>query len=197
MELEEMKNLWQEMSAGVEKQKKLTDSLIIKMTQMNYKNKLNKILIPEAVSAPIAFGAAVFISVNIMKLNTPLLLGCGIISILISFLMPILSINSILRMRSLNVSANNYKESLLEYSKAKMHFVFIQKLSFIFGAMILVTGIPVMCQLMGKQYALKTNQIWYSYVIAFPFFLLFARWVFKYYIKSASSAGNILKELAD
>ena len=33
MELEEMKTLWGEMSMEIEKQKKLTDSLIIKMTQ--------------------------------------------------------------------------------------------------------------------------------------------------------------------
>ena len=197
MELEEMKNLWQEMSAEVEKQKKLTDSLIIKMTQMHYKNKLNKILIPEAAGTLIAFAAAIFILTNIEKLNTPLLLGCGIISVLVLVLMPILSINSVLRMKYLNVSANNYKESLLEYSEAKMRFVSIQKLSFVFGSILMVTILPVMCQLVGKPYALKTNEIWYSYVIAFPFFFWFARWVFKCYVKSAVGAENILKELAD
>ena len=55
MELEEMKTLWGEMSIEIEKQKKLTDSLIIKMTQADYRNKISKILIPESIGAIICF----------------------------------------------------------------------------------------------------------------------------------------------
>ncbi len=41
MEFEEMQSVWQEMSAEIEKQKKITDSIIIKMTKSNYRNKIN------------------------------------------------------------------------------------------------------------------------------------------------------------
>ena len=45
MELEEMKVLWQEMSQQVEKQKSLTDKLIIEMTQQKYAQKFEYPLI--------------------------------------------------------------------------------------------------------------------------------------------------------
>ena len=49
MEFEEMQSVWQEMSAEIEKQKKITDSIIIKMTKSDYRNRLNNIRIPEMV----------------------------------------------------------------------------------------------------------------------------------------------------
>ena len=52
MELEEMQLVWQEMSAQIETQKKITDSIIIKMTKSNYeRNRLNNIRIPEMAGA--------------------------------------------------------------------------------------------------------------------------------------------------
>ena len=58
MEFEEMKFLWEEMSGKIEQQKKLTDSLIIKMTKSDYKNKLMKIFIPEMIGSLICFADA-------------------------------------------------------------------------------------------------------------------------------------------
>ena len=61
MEFEEMKSLWEEMSGKIEQQKKLTDSLIIKMTKSDYKNKIMKIFIPELIGALICFANALYI----------------------------------------------------------------------------------------------------------------------------------------
>ena len=97
MELEEMKTLWGEMSIEIEKQKKLTDSLIIKMTQADYRNKISKILIPEAIGALVCFAGILFILINIQKLNNWYLLVCGITSALILFVLPLLSLKAVLR----------------------------------------------------------------------------------------------------
>lgn len=195
MELEEMKALWGEMSIEIEKQKKLTDSLIIRMTQADYRNKINKILIPEAISALVSFAGILFILINFQKLNTWYLLVCGLIAVLILSLLPILSIKAIYKIRSINILNNNYKQSLMEYSKGKMQFVFIQKLSFYMGAILMLVILPVMGKLISRMDFFKETTLWLSYAIAFPFFYWFAKWVFNCYIKSTVDAENILKEL--
>lgn len=195
MELEEMKKLWGEMSSEIEKQKKLTDSLITQMIQGNYKNKINKILIPEAIGALVCFAAMLFILIYFQKLNTWYLLLCGIVSVIIIALLPFLSIRAIRKIRSINISANNYKESLMEYSQGKRHFVLSRKLSFYLGSILLLTILPVMGQLIGGVDFFTATRLWYWYVIGFPFYYWFATWVFKFYNKTASDAENILKEL--
>ena len=119
------------------------------MTRQNTGNKISKILIPEAIGALGCFAAILFILINFQKLNTWYLLVCGIISVLILFLLPLLSIKAICKIRSLNISDNNYKQSLLEYSKGKIQFVFVQKLSFYLGAILMLVILPVMGQLIG------------------------------------------------
>ena len=44
-----MKNLWSEMSAEREKQKVLTDKIILNITMTNFQSKLKKIWIPEII----------------------------------------------------------------------------------------------------------------------------------------------------
>jgi hypothetical protein len=195
MELEEMKTLWDEMSMEVEKQKKLTGSLIIKMTETGYKNKLNKILIPEAVGAIGCFAIILYILMDFQKLDTWYLLVCGIVSALVLFLLPVLSIKSIFRMRSLNISTNNYKQTLSEYSKGKIQFVFVQKLSIYLGSILMLTILPLMVRLIDGVDMFKQTNLWYWYAICFPFFHYYAQWVFKYYVRTVTDAENILKEL--
>jgi hypothetical protein len=196
MELEEMKTLWEEMSVEVEKQKKLTDSLIIKMTRADYRNKLNKIMLPEAIGTLVCLIGTVFILVNLQKLNTWYLLACGVVSALILVLLPVLSIKAIRKMQSVNISNNNYKQLLLEYTDSKIQFVFVQKLSYCFGALLMIAILPVMGQLIGGKDFFVTTRLWYWYAIVFPFFYWFSKSVFKSYNKTSADAENILKELA-
>ena len=54
-----------------------------------------------------------------------------------------------------------------------------------------------MGMLIGGKDLFTETRLWMWYVIGYPFFYLFARWVFKGYIKSAADAENILRELKD
>jgi len=195
MQLEEMQTLWTDLSAEMEKQKRLTDSIIIKMTQTNYRNKLNKILIPETIGGAVGFAGLLFILADFQKLNTWYLQVCGIISVLIIFIMPFSSIRAVRKMRSANISANTFKQALLEYSKGKMQFVFAKKMGIYLGAILMLVILPVMGALIGGKDFFKQTNLWFYYVVEFPFFLYFARWVFKHYVKITVDAENILKEL--
>jgi hypothetical protein len=195
MELEEMKTLWGEMSAEIEKQKKLTDSLIIKMTQVNYKNKMNKILIPEVTGSIVCFAGLIFILLNMQKLNNWYLLACGIITVIILLILPVLSIKAIRRMMGVNILNNDLKQSLLEYAKSKKQFVSVQKLSFYLGAILMLTTIPVAARIIGEMDLFIKTRLWLWYAIAFPFFYGITNWIFKSYNKTSKAAENILKEL--
>ena len=195
MEIEEMKTLWNEMSGEIEKQKKLTDQLIIKMIRTDYRNKIGKILIPETIGALICVAGSFFVLINLYKLDTWYLLACGIISVVILFILPGLSINSIRKLRSIHISDNNFRQSLFEYSGAKMKYVFTQKMSFYLGALLMLVFLPVMGKLVDGTDFFKATWLWYYYVIGFPFFYWFARWVSKSYRKTILDAENIIKEL--
>lgn len=195
MELEEMKSLWEEMSGKFEQQKKMTDSLIIKMTKSDYKNKIMKIFVPELMGALVCFAAALYILISFQKLDNWYLIVCGIVTVLILILLPILSFNAIHKIRSINILNNNYKQSLQEYSKGKQQFVFIQKLSFYLGAVLLLTCLPVMGRLIGGKDLFIETHLWLWYAIAYPFFYGFSKWVFRKYAKATVEAEEILKEL--
>jgi hypothetical protein len=197
MELEEMKALWEEMSLELGKQKKLTDSLIIKMTEARYRSKISKILIPETLGVLVCLAGLVFIIVNYRLLNTWYLLFCGIITVLILGLLSQLSIRLMSKIKSVNSTGNSYKEALLSFSNGKMRLVSLQKLSFYLGAVLLLVVLPVMGKLISGKDLFKTTRIWYWYAIGFPFFYYYARWVFKHYRKTSLDAENMIKELQD
>jgi uncharacterized membrane protein YhaH (DUF805 family) len=195
MEFEEMQSVWQEMSAEIEKQKKITDSIIINMTKSNYRNKINNIRVPEMAGAFVCFAAILFIVLNFQKLDNWYLISCGVICCLILILLPVLSLGAIRNLQSVNIAGNNYKQSLEDYARGKMQFVFVRKLNFYLGAILLLVTFPVMGKLIGGKDLFVTTHIWMYYVIAYPFFYAFSKWVFKKYTKSTNDAGNMLKEL--
>jgi hypothetical protein len=195
MELEEMKTLWSEMSAELEKQKKLTDLIIIKMTQANYRSKINGIFIPEVIGSFICLAMGLYILVNFYKLNSLWMAVCGAAGVLILFILPVLSLRAIHTLRSVNILRTNYKQSLKLYAKGKLQFVFVQKLSFYLGAFMMLVLLPPMCVIMGVKDPFSHSSLWLSYVIMFPLFYFMARWVFRKYMSVTGNAENILKEL--
>ncbi|MDB5087783.1 MAG: hypothetical protein JWR09_1777 [Mucilaginibacter sp.] len=197
MELEEMKTIWGEMSAEIEKQKKLTDSLIIKMTQVNYRSKISKIIVPETIGSLGCMATALFIFINFQQLGNWYLQVCGGASAVVSLLLAVLSLRAVNKLSSINISNNNFKQSLSDYSKGKIQFVFVQKLSFYLGAVLMLTILPVMCKLIDGVDLFKITRLWMGYAVAFPFFYWFTTWVFKRYKKIIQGAENILKELAE
>jgi len=195
MELEEMKTLWEEMSIAVEKQKTITDSIIIKMTQTSFRNKMNRIWIPEILGSLVCLAEILYILINIQKLTPWYLLACGISAVVTLSLLILLSVKAIQKMRSVNISKINYKQSLLEYAAGKRQFVLVQKINFYLSAILLVVSLPVMGQLMGGKDLFKTPGFWIWYAVLFLFFYPLSRWLFKYYLKVTRDGEEILKEL--
>lgn len=190
-----MKRLWTEMSADLEKQKTLTDALIIKMTQAGYRDKISKIRIPEMTGALLCGLQIAYILFNIKKLGAWYLEVCAVGAVAILLVLCVLSLRSIRALESVQVSKASYKQSLLAYSKGKIRFVFIQKLSFYLTPLLMLAILPVAVKLFGGKDLFVTTRLWIWYGVAFLLYYPLARWVFRRYIKIVTDAEAILKEL--
>lgn len=191
-----MKNTWGEMSNEIDKQKKLTDKLIMMMTQEKYNNTLRRISIPETIGTVICFAMVLLVIFNFEKLDTWYLQLSGLLSVATLIVLPILSLRSIKKMNSINISKNNIKQTMIDFNKGKKQFRSVQKIGFYMSFIILIVSLPVAGKLMNNKDLFLESTIWFWYV---PFGVIglyfFAKWVFKYYMSSTSEAENILKEL--
>lgn len=197
MQLEEMKIAWENMSESIRKQEKLTDSLIIKMTELNYRYKTRHVTIPETVGSLGCIIMAVYIAINFAELHSWYLQACGVIALVTLVLLPVISFKSIQAISPVHISRNNYKQSLIEYSEGKKRFVAFQKINFYLGAILLVVILPVTGQLIAGKDVFKQNWIWLWYSTSFIFFYILANWIFKKYVKTIDGAQAILKDLEE
>jgi hypothetical protein len=197
MELEEMRDLWLVMSSDIERQKKLTGSLILKMTRTNFRNRLSNILIPELAGAFVCLAGIGFTVIRFQGLDTWYLQVCGLFTLVILIWLPFLSIKSIVRLQSVNISGNNYKQSLEQFARGKIQFLKIQKWSFYLGAILLLVILPVFGKLISGRNLFQTTSLWMWYVVAYPIFYGLSRWVFRSYSKAVLEAENLLKDLDD
>jgi len=200
MELEEMKSLWDEMSQKVEKQQLVTDKIIIEMTQHKYTNKFSKLFLYESLGTVICFIAAIFILINITKLDTWYLMTLGILCVGFLMVLPVITLRSLRGIKGMNVSQHSYKETLIRFEKSKKWVLQLQRggliASFAFALIIL----PVFQKIVnGKDYFANNFDgfPWITTGIMLIFLFFFARWGYGCYKSITRSAENVLKELDD
>ena len=196
MELKELETLWSEMSQELETQKKLTNELIMNMTQEKYSNKFQKISTYETIGGVICIIAAIFILTKFSLLDTWYLQLCGLFTVLFLVLLPVFSLNSLRRIQKINISDKNFKETLVSFSKAKKQLLLFQRLGIYLSFILMFTTLPVASKIMkGKDLFLDSN-IWYIYLpIMAVFLFFFARWGYGCYKSITNSAEDLLKEL--
>ena len=107
MEIEELQAAWLQMSTELKKQKKLTDDIILSMTQEKYKNKFRNVTTYETVGAFICFCIALLLIVKFGKLDTWYLKACGIFSLSYLIVLPILVLRALKEIKTLDISKNS------------------------------------------------------------------------------------------
>ena len=196
MELEEMKTLWGTMSQELDRQKLLTDQLVVEMTQKKYRDTLKGISLPETVGTVICFAMAIYAILNFNKLDTWYLVLCGVLSISFCIVLPILSMKSILNMKKIDVSKSSYKESIKQYASEKNKFIKIQKVAYYCGFVFALAVLPVAGKMMKGKDLLLDSKLWIWYIpLAVIFHFLFSKWVYRYYTKVAKGAQKLLDDL--
>jgi hypothetical protein len=187
MELEEMKNTWEELGERVEKQELLTNQLINKMMQQKYNSKLNKINYPEYIGTVVCYLGAAYLIMNFTKIEEILLQVFAIIDIALLFLLPIISLESLNKLKSVNIPSQTYLESINSFANQKIKFQKLQKLNVSLGLFFLLTAAPVLSAIQGKDLSQTPNFWTLIFPISVLLFLVFAYWVLKSY-------NNILNE---
>lgn len=198
MEFEEMKSLWTDMSQEVDRQKILTDKLITDMTQERYTNKFSKIFLYESLGAVICFATAIFLLINIQKLDTWYLLTCGIICLSLLLLLPIMSLRSLNTARSLNISGKSFKDTLIDFYRSKKKVLFTQRLSMYLSVVFAIAILPVFSKIINNKDLFAPEHrgnLWIFIPILLFFLFVFSAWVYRSYKKVTTSAESILKEL--
>ncbi len=201
MELEEMQSVWSELSDQLEKQKKLTDKMIIMMTQEKYRKKINKVAYPETIGAIICYSAVAVILFNIQKLDTWYNLLAGVLCVLILIILPMVSLKFLYGIRNIDIANNSFKETLLNYAKRKKRFQKSMKWSYYLGFILMFAIMPVTAKIVNdKDVFLGVNSTW-TLVTAIPlailFFIVFSKWTMKWYSKNVNSAESLIKDLEE
>lgn len=196
MELEEMKSLWQGMSKELKQQQKLTDKIIIDMTKVKYQNKIQAISTPESIGAVICLLMAVILLVNLEKLDTWYLMTSGLFSVVFLIFLPVFSLRSISKLKNINIQQNDYKQTLLEFSKRKNHFLKVQKIGVLFSFIFLIVCLPVTIKIIDNKDIFLGSKIWYWYLpIGILFLFFFSRWGYNYYSNITRTAEKVLEEI--
>ena len=195
MNVEELQSTWAEMSQELEKQKKLTHEIIIDMTQIRYKNQLQKIANYEGFGAVICFVIALVILVNFNKLDTWYLQLCGLITLFFLLVLPVLVLRSIKSMKRIDISQGKYAENLLAFNKARNQFLLIQRMGIGLGFGLIITTLPVAGKILNNRDLFLESQAWIWYVpLMIIFLFFFSRWGYRAYKGITGSAESILME---
>lgn len=198
MELEEIQATWTQMSEELDKQKRLTNKIIMKMTQDRYSNKFSKVSFYESLGAIICFAAAIYILMNFNKLEGWIEIICGIFTLAFLILMPILVLNSLKDVQQLNIGTKTYKETLLEYTVKKKRLLILQQIGIYASFILAFTMMPVASRIISnKDFFAVSRGIPFFVGIAFALIVLFfyARWGYGCYKRITNSAEELLKEI--
>ena len=198
MELEELQEAWTQMGQELEQQKKLTNTIIMQMTQEKYKNKFKKLANYEGVGALICFVLGIIILINFTKLDTWYLITCGVLSLVFLIALPILVLQALYKIKGLNIIKNSYKDNLIHYTKAKNRLLLLEQIGIGCSFLMLFCIVPVTSKIFDNKdvflEALKTEQL-IVLGIMILFLMFFSRWGYRSYKKITNSAANLLEDL--
>jgi len=205
MELEEMKTLWEEMSQKVEKQQVLTDTLIMEMTQRQYRSRFNKISLYEGTGTVICYLMALALIIQVGKFDTWYLTLMAVFTAGYLFVMPFLVMRSIFKIQKLDIAKDHYKDTLVQFTKAKRRLLFNQRLAIPFNFLLVFMIVPVFDKLFNGDDMIaemiagtgEETSLWFilTIIVTVVFMILVSRWGYRHYKRITSSAENLLKEL--
>lgn len=190
-----MKNTWNKLNERVEKQDILLNKTIEKMTQQHYNSKLNKIGYAEYIGTIICYIGAAYIGINFLKIEGLLMQAVAAFSILLLFILPVISLKSVRTIKNEDIYAKTYLETINSFAKQKIRFQKLQKLNVFLGLLLMLLIFPVFSAIQGKDLSHIPN----FWTIIFPVFIIlmlgFAYWVLKSYNKIMEDTEKMLSEI--
>jgi len=139
-----------------------------------------------------------YIIFNFGKLNTWYLQACGIFTLGVLFILPVLVLNSLKKIRNLNITNTSYKEILLNYYNAKQNLLKLQRVGIFLSFVLMFASSAVFAKIFGDKDFFMIEMTPKRYLVfgfAIAFVFICTRWGFKVYTKITNSAENVLNEL--
>lgn len=197
MELDDLKNTWEDINSQVKKEENLTPAMIEQITKTNYYSNLKKITYPEIIGVIVCLGGAAFIALNFSKLDTSFLQGIGILSILVLIALSVISLIS-LRLLTMQKNVNStYVAILKEFALQKLRFQKFQRINITLSYLLLVTTIILLSKFIGGKDITGNKYFWtFSFTVGYLFLLFYSKLVMKSYNTTLRQAEDLLKELA-
>jgi len=196
MELDDLKNTWQDISNQAEKKQTLTPEMIDHITRNKYHSKIKTIALPEILGALICFAGAGYIGLNFGTLETFFYQAAGIVTIVLLVALPLISLASIRQLKMTGNVNRSYADTLKQFAIQKIRFCRLQKLNFTLSYLLLATAILLSARLFGKSWA-SGNKFFFiaSFSIGYIVLLFFSKWVWKRYNNILQQAEELLKEV--
>ena len=196
MQLDDLKNTWDNPNNPAEQKQHLTTKMIEQMTQKKYNSKIKKIAYPEIIGVIICLISVLFIGINFYKLDTTFLQGAGIVSVL---LLVTLSILSLLSLRQLTIPEDvnrPYAATLKIFATQKLQFFKLQKINAVLSYLLLVSILILMSKYFDDRDITGIKYFWiYSFSFGYLFLLFYSKWVAKYYKKTVKQSEELLQDL--
>ena len=196
MELEDLKNTWNNVNNQAEKQQNLTPETIDRMTQKRYYSNLKKVAYPEIAGVIVCLMGALFIGLNFNKLNTIFLQAAGVVALLVLLT---LSIISLLSLQQLNITGDvnkPYAETLKRFAIQKLKFNKFQKINVLLSYLLLVSIIILLSKFISGRDVTNSKYFWiFSFSFGYIFLQFYAKRILKYYDKKLRQAEELLQEL--
>lgn len=191
MELDDLKNAWNEVS----NQPKIDTKMIDQITKSKYKSNLKKIVYPEIMGVLICILSAFYIGLHFDALDTTLMKGTGILAMVLLVVLPLISLISLLQFNTIGDLNKPFSETLKDFATQKIRFHKLFKISSLLSYLLLVTIIILLSKLFGENDITKSKYFWiFSFSFGYLFLLFYSRWVAKYYKNTLEQAEDLLNE---
>lgn len=198
MELEELQASWIAMSQELEKQKRLTNEIILKMTQDRFQKKFSTLRSFETVGAIICYIMAGMIFFSFEKLDTWYLQTSGVLTIGFLIVLPTFVLKSLKKIQNLDILNGSYKENLLIYIKEKNKLLRLQQIGIYLSYLLLFLVVPVFTKIISNKNIFLSNfkpLQGLALFVALVLMFFFTRWGYRSYKKITNSAEDVLRDL--
>ena len=196
MELDDLKNTWNEMDNQVKEKQNLTLKIFDKMSNRKFHSKMYKIILPEILGSLICISSAFFIGFNFHKLVGATYQIIGVIGILIFVMVTGISLLSLQNLNKVGDVGKPYVDTLKDFATQKIKFYKLQKLNLRLSYLQLVIVVLLLPKFFEKSGITDSKYFYiFSFSFCFIFLLIFSKWVMKSYNKTIRQTEDLLKEL--
>lgn len=194
-ELEELRTIWSEMSDKLDRQKQLTDQLILQMAHEKSSSRLQRIVTMEGVGIVAVALILLALFSRFYLLDNWLQITGGVFSALVLLISLIMGGRIIFQARRIDVSQNNYQQNLTYFKALKKTLRLYKRLSIVLNIFLPFFLLPVVFKLFFDRDLLTDLAAFGSALLAIALLvppLLYL--IIRYYGRQVTQVGKALED---